>query len=130
MRTAHRGSDVRVCVHLHERCGTVLPFSSIQSDPDPPMHDGDELWRVRRAARMAGKAVNTNLSPGSSRVYNALLANMSEEFTRISCHVCIRHHLTQHLGCMEINVAVAPISPPGLAPAPDARFQQRRQRCT
>jgi hypothetical protein len=55
MRTAHRGSDVRVCVHLHERCGTVLPFSSIQSDPDPPMHDGDmdgdELWRVRRAGR-------------------------------------------------------------------------------
>ena len=67
MRMAHRGSDVRVCVHLHERGGTVLPFSSIQSDPDPPMR----MNFVARPAprRMAGKAVNTNLSPGSITLY-------------------------------------------------------------
>jgi len=54
-------------VNLHERGGTVLPFSSIQSDPDPPMR----MNFVARPAprRMAGKAVNTNLSPGSITLY-------------------------------------------------------------
>ena len=72
-------------MHLHERGGTVLPFSSIQSDPDPPMR----MNFVARPAprRMAGKAVNTNLSPG-------LLRFTSEHVRGVYAHLMPRVYQT------------------------------------